>query len=452
VQTVVSLAVRLAYADDETREVVRQAGRMHAADREAWGAVERGEREIDWPIWFGHPDGADYLTDQGKALAGRAAADLTRFFGRSWLDRAMRPGTGRTVRELGARSPVFAFSEVRAVEAYVEAIRWWASLQLLVDMRVDGIGAVRRDARNDVSTQRFAHTLVQARLAAIGASVGADVRLEPGKTGGPGDVLLRRADSEVFLEIVTFGPDQSGELQDIAFHRHFEQLTALARTEMYWEGHVPGFLHPADEDAWQSAVADAAERCNRTHSPAPVEDRWGDLVARPGRAPEGSQLTGPDVGTDAGPRLASLLAKKARQIRHAGTAWIWVEDRGGMHPIAPFAGMPLPDKLGSLARLVEPVLADHPHLGGVAWSAVTRRSLQPRNDHALGHSGIALRRGLPIQGLRETVIVNRRLILPYQTRFLAQVCDREPGWLDWALKRLGAPPLSDVVAAPVNIP
>jgi hypothetical protein len=424
---------------------------MHVADREALRAIDRGEREIDWSTWFGHPDGADYLTDQGKAVAVRAAADLTQFFGPSWLHRAMRPGTGQTVRELGARSPVFAPSGVRAAGAYVESIRWWASLQLLADMRVEGISAVRRDARNDVTTQRFAHTLVQARLAAIGASIGAEVILEPGKAGGPGDVLLRTVDSELFLEVVTFGPDQPSEQHDVAFHRHFEQLTALAGTEMYWEGHVPGLLHPADEEAWRSAIADAAQRCNRTQAPAHVRGHWGELVARPGRAPAGSQLTGPDVGRDTGPRLASVLAEKGRQTRRAGIAWIWVEDRGGMHPLAPFADMPLPDKLGSLARLVEPILADRPHLGGVAWSAVTRRSPRPPNDHAVDDSGIAVRRGLPIQDLRETVIVNRRLILPYQTRLLAHLCHREPGWLDWALKRLGTPQIRDLVTTPADI-
>jgi hypothetical protein len=44
---------------------------------------------------------------------------------------------------------------------------------------------------------------------------------------------------------------------------------------------------------------------------------------------------------------------------------------------------------------------------------------------------------LPIEHLRRSVVINRSLILPDQTRMLAQICDREPAWLDWALKQLG---------------
>ncbi len=72
-----------------------------------------------------------------------------------------------------------------------------------------GFEAVRRDARNDLSTQRLTHALTQARLAAISAFIGAGVEAEPGKAGGPSDVLLNLGQQEAFLEIVTFGPDEN---------------------------------------------------------------------------------------------------------------------------------------------------------------------------------------------------------------------------------------------------
>jgi hypothetical protein len=172
---------------------------VHPADREIWTAIDRGNRDIDWEAWFGHPDGADYLTEEGKAVARRAAADLTAFFGKSWLHRAVSPSSGRTVRGLGGASPVFSLSAEGRSGAFVEAIRWWASLQLAVAMQTEGIEAVRRDARNDVSIHCLAHTLAQVRLAAIGAHLGAQAILEPAKVGGPGDVLLRTRDLEIFL-------------------------------------------------------------------------------------------------------------------------------------------------------------------------------------------------------------------------------------------------------------
>ena len=46
---------------------------MHTADREAWSAVDHDEREIDFPIWSGHPDSADYVEVRGSVDAAAAA-------------------------------------------------------------------------------------------------------------------------------------------------------------------------------------------------------------------------------------------------------------------------------------------------------------------------------------------------------------------------------------------
>lgn len=56
-------------------------GTVDDADRDTWRAIEHGERPIDWEAWFGDPDGADYLTDEGKRVRCRGVADLTAFFG-----------------------------------------------------------------------------------------------------------------------------------------------------------------------------------------------------------------------------------------------------------------------------------------------------------------------------------------------------------------------------------
>jgi hypothetical protein len=67
---------------------------MHPADRDVWRAIDHGDRTLDWEAWFGHPDGADYLTEAGKAVAQRAANDLTTFFGPAWLPRGREEGRG----------------------------------------------------------------------------------------------------------------------------------------------------------------------------------------------------------------------------------------------------------------------------------------------------------------------------------------------------------------------
>lgn len=357
-----------------------------------------------------------------------------------WLPRAVDPHADRRVDGLRASSPVFSSSAPARVGSYVELIRWWTSLQLLVQNQVAGTARVRRAAQKDVTAGQLAHTLTQARLAAAAAYLGAHVVLEPPKAGGPGDVILRFGDAELFVEVATFGPDTVGAQEDHYFDQHVHQLIAqVGRREMYWEGRVPGFLNSTDEIKWRQRVADAADQCAQAQESVEVRGPWGCLVVRPGTAPRRARLVGPHVETNTGTRLVEILNKKAAKTRAAGIAWIWIEDTGGTHISSEFNAMSLVAKLNALARLTEPVLLEHPHLAGLVWSRQETTSATAPNVQTQDRSGIALQRSLPTNRVRQTVILNRRLILPEQTRLLATLCDREPLWLDWALEQLGVP-------------
>lgn len=202
---------------------------------------------------------------------------------------------------------------------------------------MQGFEVARRDARNDVSAQRLMHTLTQARLAAIGAYLGASIAVEPGKAGGPGDVLLRSPRGEVFLEIVSFGPDESRELDEGHQERHWMHLMALGRAGIHWDGYVPGFLNKADESKWLEATKEAAAECVRAGQPVevPGPDRQR-LTVRSGKQPAGTGTFGPQLNFDFSVRLTRILDRKGAQTRGAGVAWIWIEDYGGVHAVHPF--------------------------------------------------------------------------------------------------------------------
>jgi hypothetical protein len=240
-----------------------------------------------------------------------------------------------------------------------------ASLQLLVQDQVPGFEAVRRDTRNDLTTHRLAHALTQARLAAVGSFLGLGVTVEPGKAGGPGEVLYRAGREEIFVEIVTFGPYQTRELEEGRQQRHMMYLITLAAPPIYWEGDLPGALNQAEEATWVRETTDAATRCAQTGQPVEVRGP-GDLmlVVRPGIAPPGTRLTGPHLGFAFGERLTGILGKKGDQTRGAGIAWIWVEDYGGIHALHPFTSAPLAQKTATSARLARDALVDYPHVAG----------------------------------------------------------------------------------------
>ena len=81
---------------------------VHEADLEVWRAIDHGERQIDWEAWFGHPDGADYLTPEGKQARQRAVTDLTAFFEPKWPDQALQPhpGQGQRIEGIGVSAPI----------------------------------------------------------------------------------------------------------------------------------------------------------------------------------------------------------------------------------------------------------------------------------------------------------------------------------------------------------
>lgn len=284
------------------------------------------------------------------------------------------------------------------------------------------------------------HVLTQARLAGIGAYLGAEVMVEPGKSGGPGDVLLRSAGHEVFLEVVTFGPDEARELDERHQQRHWLHLMELGRENVYWEGYVPGFLNKVDEARWLQGTKDAAAECVRTGQPVEIPGPDGQrLVVRPDEQNPGTGTHGPYLDLDFSAKLASILDRKGAQTQGAGVAWIWIEDYGGVHPVHPLTRSPLGSQITQLGSIIRPALTGRSHVAGAAWSRVEKYwpPPLPADETAQDDRGFAYQRALPIEHVRRTVVLNRSLILPDQTRMLAHACDREPFWLDWALCQLG---------------
>ncbi|MFD7894559.1 hypothetical protein [Streptomyces sp. NPDC059743] len=418
---------------------------MHPQDQEIWRAIYHGDREIDWAAWFGQADGADYLSEAGHELTARAVAGLTEFFDSRWLPRAVTtPHTdGRasdTVAGLGRHSPVLQILNGSAKGAWVEAVRWWAAYAYLEEAGVPGLASVRRDARHDVTLSRFLHTQTQARLALMGASRRFPVELEPTKaTGGPGDVRI----GPVFIEVVTFAEDQ--KLQDYEKFRQRCRVHLLRldrKRDIYWEGDSPELLNRDDLADWEKQTEEAAERCASTGTAVEVVSGAGRrLTVRPGQAPEGTTLTGATVESDQGKRLLGKVRGKCAKTAGAGTAWIWVEDHSGLfHFPMPFAEMSLAAKTDALADLLGPVLDDYVHVAGIVVSNAARRRLPlPPDEDSRRPHGQGFQRGLPIDRVRETIVIPRKILLPEQTSIIARMCDTEAAWLDRALEKLGIP-------------
>ncbi|MEJ8652703.1 hypothetical protein WKI65_32725 [Streptomyces sp. MS1.AVA.3] len=418
---------------------------MHPRDKEIWRAIDQGLRAIDWEAWFGCPAGADYLSPAGHEVTARAVAGLTAFFDSRWLPKAVLPSTtsGRasdTFVGLGRAAPVLQFMNGADRGAWVEAVRWWAAYAYLEEAGVPGLASVKRDARRDVTLSRFLHTQTQARLALMGAARGLPVELEPAKaSGGPGDVRIGR----VFIEVVTFAEDQ--KLQDYEKFRQNCRVHLLTRDRdrtIYWEGDFPELLNGNDFETWKKRTEEAAQQCAASGAAVDVLSSAGRrLTVHPGTAPQGTTLTGDTVESDQGKRLLDKVRGKCAKTQGTGTAWIWVEDHSGLfHLPMPFAGLSLAAKTDALADLFGPLLGEYVHVAGIIVSNAARQRLPlPPDEDTFRPAAQGSQRGLPLDRVRETIVIPRKILLPEQTNQIARMCDAEAAVLDWALGRLGVP-------------
>lgn len=338
---------------------IREPWRVHKRDLEAWLDID-ADRRPRWQDLFGHPDGADYLTNAGKAVAARAADYLEMFFDPSWLGQAMAAGPDGVPIPTLARftpvlTPVSPGSSAGAAGSYIELVRWWLALEVLDEPRpVPGFNGMRNDARRDIQLDRLLHVLTQTRLAAAGRFLGAAATLEPETGPRAADVLLEHGAVSVLIEVVTVAPDAAFRRQTAGTERSFTHLQQLAdEHDIHWDGHVPGQLPPHQLATWRRATGDLAVQASQRQQPVSMTTADGrELTARPGAAPPGTSLIGPFIESDQGRRLLQTLRQKAAQTKHAGPAWIWVEDHGLFQPFTPFQRMPLDERVATFARLV----------------------------------------------------------------------------------------------------
>ncbi|MCQ8190129.1 hypothetical protein [Streptomyces rugosispiralis] len=132
------------------------------------------------------------------------------------------------------------------------------------------------------------------------------------------------------------------------------------------------------------------------------------------------------------------MQSKAAQSQGAGT-WLWVEDHGALTH-TPFTRLPLAHKVRELADLFRSVFDEYPHVAGIVYSNASRRRLPlpaPQTEDMT--EGIGLVRGVPLDRVRETIILHPMLVRADQTSLMARLCAEEPSWFGWALQQEQVP-------------
>jgi hypothetical protein len=400
---------------------------------QAWIEVDQGRRPLDWAVAIGDPAEADYLTPNGRDVAARIIDDLEAFFGPDWLHRATHPAVGTTGPTMG---PYFA--SLMNAPAFAAAVSLWARLQLLVELRVQGVSKLRDNLRANPVAEEFRHHVTLARLAAQAWHAGAKVVVEPVKPeGGPGDLLAVRGGIEAFIEARILWPDQGFRKYNKRVDEAHYHLRLL---ESRYDVHFSGDLPVDPNQAWKEAVTDAAARAVETGVSVDVTTNGATLAVVPGPGEVGIGTSGPLWEANQGHRLARALVQKALKTASTGAAWLWLEDSGAIWPLTTFARSSLREKVAAVEQAVDGLFATYFHVIGVVFTSGEMRFDGPRPDEREeGSDGVGFVQTLPTGLVRESVVVHRRLQVPGQYGLIKDVCAGERGWLDAALRRLGAP-------------
>ncbi len=104
---------------------------------------------------------------------------------------------------------------------------------------------------------------------------------------------------------------------------------------------------------------------------------------------------------------------------------------------------------GRYQKRTQRPLKEYTHVAGVAVSNAAHRRLPlPPDEDAPRRAGQGFQRGLPLDRVREAIVIPRRILLPEQTSLITRMCDAEAASLNWALAKLGVPGVSSLLSAP----
>ncbi len=168
-----------------------------------------------------------------------------------------------------------------------------------------------------------------------------------------------------------------------------------------------------------------------------------DIVPQ-ARLPERG-LRGPEMRGDSWARIAPRIRQKVEAAVESGADWLRLDAREGLWQFTEWATRPLAEKVQAFEVAVRGLLGG---LDGIVVSCgpLLAQGAFDDEDVVLGPKLVALRCRLPFVRVRETLIIAADGGAPQAAASWVQFYSDESSWLDWALRRTGLPPTSEILA------
>ena len=382
-------------------------------------------------------------SDAWRQVGHWALGELKSTLGDDWVERCWH-AEGRLPGELlGASAYTVAFGFL---------VEWALRLHLLYAM--PGMAGVRRGLQRDLRAAWRRHAALQLEVAALGLATGHDVRLEVHRDPGrpPSDVWLSDGANSFSVEAFAVLLDEdSANAGGWDKRVQAELLRIEAVHGVSFDGELRDRLDEEGLQSWLRDVERIAVEVATTGTPQPVTTRAAYLTVRPPNDVSPSRLTYPITVADGWPRTVARLKQKAEQARSSGATWLRVDLLDGIWWASPWAQAGLFGKTSIMAEQLREALAHEASLAGVVVSSSPCPALSvyvPESARA-ADGAVGLRRVLPLNRVRETIVVPLGPDRGSAAEEWLALYDREAEWLDWGLAQAELPSV-DAIMAPVD--
>ena len=427
--------------------------------------VGSGERQMDWSIWASFIYDSKCLTPKGKELALWAAEILKQTLKDDFFQRIEDWSTNwhKNHPELPPDShPVFSLGLWPANDlpwVYANLIRLAARIRLLKRKRSqNNIRPVLKNLQKNIEPISWVSALLQLEVAALGLRDEWNILFDPPLgNGGFADVRLTKGQTQLLVETTVMRLSEADRKTIALSHDLSMYLIAI---EVQYNVRISGSLSSAslknDDDRAQclQAIVKAAQDT--------VEDGLSKQVSQPNgvfltifrpteeTAYERWEIVGDPIGERLLERLITILNNKNEQAVGSTTpVWVRLDESATLWQLLQFQGRTLAQIRDFFADFIQRVLVSFPYLAGVilspgiSWpNSNPPSSVIDRSEH---NGSIAINCPIPVQRVRETIIIPQAGMLGNDAGVFTDWYANEDTWLNWALAELGYPSFGSLV-------
>lgn len=426
----------------------RDTQSVDSKEEEKWLAIQSGQTQLTWGLWSAHIEHSDALTPAGKRAVRGMVDTIAEYLGDDWLARFL-PGESRRSRAVLPLLSWHWWPTNDVPHVYARLLELGSKLRLLHDC--PGIADLRRNMRRDLG--QFAHSLLQLEVGGLATRSGWGVTFEPGvrDEGGHTDLFLAKGEDAMLVEVKGFLLDKQSS-EDLTFSRRVSMalLGIESREQVTFEGEIePG----VDDDklaAWLEEVAFLA--ANVARSGLLIEttpSSGGRLLIRPGWPMTGAGHSITIRHGDEWRRITTAVKMKAEQGRGDHPLWLRFDETSQFWALAVPPSYPRRHLHERLARGLSAALEPFAHVAGIVLSsAPTAGSTVGTEDtweHLDGRATSTVCTTHPAFWRESIIVAGPNKAATRQRAEWSSWYATERSWLDWALDRLGVPPIADLV-------